>query len=42
MPCLDTETVKLDGLRKALGCRLFSAKARVGIKNGKLGVWFSC
>ena len=40
MPCLDTEAVKLDGLRKALKYRLFSAKARVGVKAGQLGVWF--
>ena len=40
VPCLDPEAVKLDGLRKALKYRLFSAKARVGVKSGQLGVWF--
>jgi len=40
VPCLDTEAVKLDGLRKALGHRLFDAKAKIGIKAGRFGVWF--
>ncbi len=40
VPCLDTEAVKLDGLRKALGHRLFDAKAKIGIKSGRFGVWF--
>lgn len=40
VPCLDTETIKTDGLRQALRHRLFDAKAKVGVKGGKLGVWF--
>lgn len=40
MPCLDTEAVRSDGLRKAIGLRLIDAKARPVIKAGKLGVWF--
>jgi hypothetical protein len=40
VPCLDTEAVKQDGLQKALGHRLFLAKARVGIKDGLIGVFF--
>jgi len=40
VPCIDPETVKIDGLRKALNYRLFSAKAKIGIKSGRLGVWF--
>jgi len=41
VPCLDTEAVKLDGLRKALAHRIFNAKASIGVKNGLIGVWFS-
>ena len=40
VPCLDTQAVKEDGLRKALGCRLFDARAAVGVKDSKLGVIF--
>ena len=40
VPCLDTQAVKEDGLRKALGFRLFDARATVGVKNRKLGVIF--
>jgi hypothetical protein len=40
VPCLDTEAVKQDGLRKALAHRIFHAKARIGVKNGLIGVWF--
>jgi hypothetical protein len=40
VPCLDTEAVKTDGLQQALRHRLFIAKARVGIKDGLIGVWF--
>ncbi len=40
VPCLDTEAVKLDGLRKALAHRLLYVKATVGVKNGLIGVWF--
>ncbi len=40
VPCLDTQTVKEDGLRKALGFRLFDARAAVGVKNRRLGVIF--
>jgi len=40
IPCLDTETVKQDGLRQALKRRIFGAKASVGIKNGLIGVLF--
>ncbi len=40
VPCLDPEAVIQDGLRKAIGARKLHAKARVGVKDGKLGVWF--
>jgi hypothetical protein len=40
IPCLDTETVKADGLQKALGYRFFDARAKVGIKQGRIGVLF--
>ena len=40
VPCLDTEAVKADGLQQALRYRLFIAKARVGIKDGLIGVFF--
>ena len=41
VPCLDTEAVKKKGLSEALKSRVFNAKARVGIKDGRIGVWFS-
>lgn len=41
VPCLDTEAVIQDGLRKALAYRILNAKASVGVKNGLIGVWFS-
>jgi len=40
VPCLDTEAVRVDGLRDALRYRLFDARAKVGVKNGLIGVWF--
>jgi hypothetical protein len=40
VPCLDTETVKADGLQEALRYRLFDAKAQVGIRQGLTGVLF--
>ena len=40
VPCLNTEAVRLDGLRDALRYRIFNAKAEVVIKDGRLGVWF--
>ena len=40
IPCLDTEAVKTDGLQQALRHRLFIAKAKVGIKDGLIGVLF--
>lgn len=41
VPCLDTEAVRIDGLRKAYANRILHPKAIVGVKDGLLGVWFS-
>ena len=41
VPCLDTEAVRKKGLSEALKSRVFNAKTRVGIKDGRIGVWFS-
>ena len=40
VPCLNTEEVRQAGLAHALRHRIFNAKARVGLKNGLIGVWF--
>ena len=40
VPCLNTEEVRKAGLSEALRHRLFDAKARTGIRDGRLGVWF--
>ena len=40
IPCLDTEAVRIEGLQQALKHRLFYAKAKVGIKDGRYGVNF--
>ena len=40
VPCLNTEEVRQAGLKEALRHRIFNAKAKVGIKNGLIGVWF--
>ena len=40
VPCLDTEAVRIEGLRKALHWRLFDAKAEPRIIAGCIGVWF--
>jgi hypothetical protein len=40
VPCLDPEPVREEGLNKALEARIFSPKARVGIRNGRTGVLF--
>jgi hypothetical protein len=39
-PSLDTEATKKEGLSAALRSRVFNAKARVGIQQGLIGVWF--
>jgi hypothetical protein len=40
VPCIDTAAVRTEGLNKALGIRLFDARAKVGIRDGFTGVWF--
>jgi hypothetical protein len=40
VPCLDTQAVKEEGLQEALRHRIFNAKAVIGTKHQKLGVWF--
>lgn len=40
VPCLDTATIKTQGLNAALGLRLFDARAYEAVKNGLIGVWF--
>ncbi len=38
--CAWCKAVIQDGLRKAIGCRILHAKYKVGVKDGKIGVWF--
>jgi len=40
VPCLDAEPVIQAGLHKALGYRYFDARAKIGVKNGVIGVLF--
>ena len=40
VPCLDTKKMMEDGLKAAVSARVFSAKAKVGLINGRLGVLF--
>lgn len=40
VPCLNTNKVREAGLQAALHHRVFDAKARVGIRDGLVGVWF--
>ena len=37
VPCLNTEEVRQAGLAEALRHRIFTAKAKVGIRNGLMG-----
>jgi hypothetical protein len=40
IPCLDTDAVKTKGLQQALVHRLWDARAKAGIRDGLIGVWF--
>ena len=40
IPCLDTDTVREAGLKRAVQLRLLDAKATVCIRNNLIGVWF--
>jgi hypothetical protein len=40
IPCLDPDPIKEEGLQQAIRLRMFNAKAKVGIKDGRYGVNF--
>jgi len=40
VPCLDPDPIRVEGLNKALEVRIFNPQARVGIKDGLIGVLF--
>ena len=40
VPCLDPDPIRVEGLNKALEVRIFNPQARVGIKDGRIGVLF--
>ena len=40
VPCLDPETIRTEGLKRALDLRLFDARAKPAIHKGLTGVWF--
>jgi len=40
VPCLDTEAVREEGLKKAVFLHILDAHAKVGIRGGLMGVWF--
>jgi len=40
IPCLDTDSVRELGLRKAVLCRVLDARAKAGIYEGFTGVFF--
>jgi hypothetical protein len=40
IPCLDTDEVREQGLKKAVFCRLRDARAKAGIYQGFTGVMF--
>lgn len=40
VPCLDTDSVRELGLRKAVLCRVLDARAKTGIYEGFTGVFF--
>jgi hypothetical protein len=40
VPCLDTDTVRELGLKKATLSRILDARAMAGIYKGFTGVWF--
>lgn len=40
IPCLDTETMRTLGMRKAMEVRCFDAHYSIGIHNRRMGVWF--
>jgi hypothetical protein len=40
IPCLDTDSVRELGLRKAVLCRVLDARAKTGVYEGFTGVFF--
>ena len=40
VPCLDPESTRTEGLKRALDQRLFDARAKPAIRKGLTGVWF--
>lgn len=40
VPCLDLDGVRLYVLKQAVQARIFNLKARPGIVDGVIGVWF--
>ena len=40
VPCLDTDSVREEGLKQAVRLRLLDAKAYPAVRNGLIGVWF--
>lgn len=40
IPCLDTDAIKTKGLQQALVHRLWDARAKAGIRDNLIGVWF--
>jgi hypothetical protein len=40
IPCLDVYAIKEEGLQEALRHRVLNAKAQIGTKHQKIGVWF--
>lgn len=40
VPCLDPDPIRIEGLNKALEVRILNPQARVGIKDGLIGIMF--
>lgn len=40
VPCLDPAKAREEGLKAAVSVRVFDAKTKVGVVNGRLGVLF--
>jgi hypothetical protein len=40
VPCLDTQTVRQEGLIQAMRLNVHNARAVAGVSEGLIGVWF--
>lgn len=40
VPCLDTQTVRQEGLIQAMRLNVHNARAVAGVSKGLIGVWF--